>query len=376
MTPFTNRRARCLALAAIYALVAGGCSSKLADDAGNRSARPEVTLAQVARADISQTLSLTGTAVPLPNEDVRVSALVSGRVVSLTVAEGDPVKAGQVLAKLDDHSYQAQLQQAEGATQQSKANLDNAQLTRTRNEDLFERGIVARKDVEDARTQESVAAAALKQSEASLELARLQLARSQIISPISGVVAKRFVSVGEQVDGTAAQPMVEIANLEEVEFMGNAPATYLGKMHPGETVEVTSDAAVGRKFAGRVVAISPAVDPATGVGLVRIRIPNRDGSLRMGLFLNAEIDIDTHSHALTVPPEAIYRNQAGQPRVFVVNQDSAKAVPVKLGMETKDRVELLPAESGGVKEGDTIILAGGYGLGDNAKIETKPQSVQ
>jgi RND family efflux transporter MFP subunit len=381
MTFLANMRSRYLILAAAFcALSTAGCSSKLADDAGNSSARAEVTLTRVIRADISEKLSLTGTAAALPNQDVRVSALVSGRIATLTVAEGDPVRAGQVLAKVDDRSYKAQLQQGEAVMQQARANLENAQLTRARNEDLFQRGIVARKDVEDARTQESVAAAGLKQSEASLELARLQVARSEVVSPINGLVAKRFVSVGEQVDGTAAQPIVEIANLREVEFLGNAPAAYLGKLHPGEAVEVTSEAAPGRKFAGHVVAISPAVDPATGVGLVRIRVPNSDGALRMGIFLNADVAIDTHTQALTVPPESVYRDQAGEPRIFVVKQDSATAVPVKLGIETKNRVELLPSESGGVKEGDSVILMGGYGLGDNAQIQTnaqtKPQSAQ
>jgi outer membrane protein TolC len=76
--------------------------------------------------------------------------------------------------------------------------------------------------------------------------------------------------------------------------------------------------------------------------------------------------------ALCVPPEAVYRDEAGEPRVFVVNQDSAKAVPVKPGIETEELTELLA----GVKEGDTVILTGGYGLGDEAKIQTKAQREQ
>ncbi len=366
----TRLRLLCLA-AGICLVLPAGCSKQSADEDTGSTVKAEVTLTRVARADISQTLSLNGTASALPNEDVRVSALVPGRVAELNVAEGDRVKAGQVLAKLDSRSYRSQLQQAEAGEQQAKANFDNAQLSRTRDEDLFQRGIVARKELEDARTQESVAAATLKQAQAALELAKLQIARCDIVSPLNGAIAKRFVSVGEQVDGTAAQPIVEVANLQEVEFLGNAPAMYLAKIHPGETVYVTSESAPGQKFMGHVEAISPAVDPTTGVGLVRIRLPNPNGLLRMGIFLNAEIAVDTHARALTVPVEAIYRDRTGQPRVFVVQQDSATAVPVKLGIETKDRVEL--ADSA-VKEGDSVILAGGYGLADQSKIQTKPQS--
>ena len=358
-------------LAMLGALANGACSHKLTEEASESSAVAQVTLTRVVRADISQTLSLTGTAAAPLNQDVRVSALVPGRVAELSVAEGDTVKVGQVLARLDDRTYRDQLQQAEAALAQAKANLDNAKLARTRNEDLFQRGIVARKDLEDSRTQESVAAASLQQAEAAMELARLQVTRSEITSPLDGVVAKRFVSAGEQVDGTAAQPIVEVANLREVEFLGNAPAMYLAKMRAGEAVTVTTEAAPGREFSGRVVAVSPSVDPATGVGFVRIRVPNPGGLLRLGIFLKADVPVDTHLRALTVPPESIYRDEGGQPRIFLVNQGSATAVPVKLGIETKDRVEL--ADAGGAKEGDNIILSGGYGLGDKAEVQTQPQ---
>ena len=351
-----------------------GCSNKADDTKGEVAAKAEVTLTRIARADISQRITLAGTATALPNRDVRVSALVAGRVAELTVAEGDSVKAGQVIARLDDHTYRDQLRQSEAALEQGKASLENARLALARNDDLFKRGIVARKDLEDARTQESVATASLKQAEAAVEISRLQVARSQITSPLDGVVAKRFVSVGEQVDGTAAQPIVEIANLREVEFLANCPATYLSKLRRGEMVSVTTEAAPGQKFSGRVVAISPAVDPATGVGAVRIRVPNPGTILRIGMFLSSEIAVDTHKNTLTVPPESIYRNEAGEPRIFLVNQDTANAVPVKLGIETKDRVEL--ADAGGVKEGDSIILTGGYGLEDKAKVQTKSQSNQ
>jgi RND family efflux transporter MFP subunit len=362
-----------LALMTAAISACAGCSNHSTEGA-NDAPTAQVTLTRVVRTDISQTLSLTGTAAALPNQDVKVSAQVAGRVAELTVAEGDAVHAGQVLARLDDRTYRDQLKQAEAALQQAKASFDNAKASRARNEDLFQRGIVARKDLEDARTQESVATAAEQQAEAALELARLQVARSEIVSPLNGAVAKRFVSVGEQVDGTAAQPIVEVAGLRELEFLGNAPAMYLAKLRPGESVDVTTEAVPGTKFPGRVVAVSPSVDPATGVGSVRIRVPNAKGLLRLGFFLNAEVPIDTHARALTIPPEAIYRNESGQTRVFVVNQDSAKAVPVKVGIETKDRVEL--ADAGTIREGDNIILSGGYGLGDSAKIQVQPHANQ
>ena len=360
---------RCETILAVAILTAAmaGCSNHAANNAAPEA---EVTLTRIARADISRVVTLTGTASALPNADVRVSALVAGRVADLHVAEGDRVGIGEVMARLDDRPYRDQLQQAQAAEQQAKANLENAQLAFQRNQDLFNRGIAARKDMEDARTQQSVAAGGLRQAEAALELAHLQVARAQILSPLNGEVVKRFVSVGEQVDGTAAQPVVEVANLREVELAAGAPAMYLAKMHAGETVDVASQSVPGKVFPGRVVAISPAVDPATGLGQVRIRVPNSGGSLRLGVLLSADVSLETHAHALVVPPAAIYRNEAGEPRVFVVSGDTAMAVPVKLGIESKDRTELLS----GVKEADTVILTGGYGLGDQAKIQVQSQS--
>jgi len=348
------------------------CSNKArpesAEDSGNAAAAvTEVTVTRVERADIATTLSVSGTVAALPNQDVRVSSLVPGRVARMMVAEGDHVRAGQDLAKIDDRPYQDQARQVEAAVEQARANLENARLNRDRNENLVQRGIAARKDLEDARTQLRVDEAGLRQAEAALALARLQLTRTEVGSPLDGMVVKRLVSVGEQVDGTAAQPLFEVANVAEVELFGNVPAVYLQKIHVGQTVRIATDALPGKEFSARVVAISPAVDPTTNVGLVRIRIANGAGLLRLGMYLTAPLPLETHSMALVVPPQAVYRDQEGRSLVYRVQGQSAEAVPVKVGIETRERTELL----GGVQAGDTVILTNGYGLGEHARIRVK-----
>lgn len=358
----------------LLSLALFGCSHHSGGDADDASAsattavKAEVTITKVVRSDIAQNLTLTGNAAALPNQDVRISSLVAGRIAELRVAEGDRVHAGELLARIDARTFRDQLSQAEAAEAQAKATLENAQLSMTRNQDLFRRGIVARKDLEDAQTADHVAQAAERQAAAALEIAQLQVNRTEILSPLNGIIAKRFASIGEQVDGTAAQPIVEVANLEALEFLANAPAAYLAKMHDGEPVDVTTEAFPDKRFPGRVIAISPAVDPSTGVGLVRVRVPNPGGKLRLGLFLTAEIPIEKHAHALCVPPDSVYRDDSGQPRVYEVENDTAKAVSVELGIQNKDLVEI----TSGVKEGDTVILKGGYGLADTAKIQIAP----
>lgn len=360
---------------AVIILLSLGCTRKSAapEDESESSANPGTTIAAVTvtrieRADINSILPVSGTIAGLPNQDVRVSSLVPGRLASMMVSEGDHVRAGQVLAKIEDRPFLDQIQQAEASVEQAKANLENARLNRERNENLFKRGIAARKDLEDARTQVSVNEAALRQAEATRALARLQVSRTEVHSPLDGTVVRRLVSVGEQVDGTAAQPLFEVANTREVELFGNVPALYLQRIRVGQTLNIATDAFPGKEFAGRVVAISPAVDPSTNVGLVRVRIANGAGLLRLGMFLTAQVPLESHRGALIVSPQAIYRDANGQPRIFRVQGDTAEAVPVELGIETQDRVEVLS----GAQEGETVILSGGYGLGGQAKIKVKP----
>lgn len=357
---------------ALLVLAAGlsGCPHKASgneDDAGGAGAAPEVTLTRVQRGDIADTLHLTGTIAAPPNQDVRVSSFVPGRIAEMKVAEGDRVTIGQLLAKIDDHTYRDQLSQATAAEAQAKANLENAKLNLARDEGLFSRGIAARKELEDARTQAAVAQAALQQVQAALSLARLQVSRTEIVSPLNGMVVKRFVSVGEQVDGTAAQPVAEVASYGEVELLASIPATSLTKIRVGQALTISSDAFPGKTFTGRAVAVSPAVDPTTNAGLVRVRFPNPNGLLRLGMVLTAEALTGKHSGTLTVPPQAIYRDEQGTPHVYKVNGDAAASVEVQLGIQTQDAVELLS----GVQAGDTVILTGGYGLGDKAKVRVK-----
>ncbi len=362
------RRTRLLILSAgIIAMCAGGCSKK--GDADDETAKKDdtptqVTVTKVTRADVSRMLQLSGSVAAVPNRDVKVSSLVPGRVAELTVAEGDRVSAGQLIAKIDDRSFRDQIAQAEAGEATAQANVENSKLNLARNEDLVQRGIAARKDLEDARTEASVTAAALKQAQAALSTARLQISRTEIHAPIGGTVVKRFVSGGEQVDGTAAAPIVEIANLAEVELDANVPASDLLQMKDGQAVRLTSASLPGKSFSGQIINISSAVDPASNAAVVRIRVPNGGGELRLGMFLGAQVPVETHAKALTVPPASIYRGEDGAARVFVVQGGVATVAPVTLGIETPDHVEILS----GVKDGDTIILTGGYGLSDKAKV--------
>ncbi len=209
----------------------------------------------------------------------------------------------------------------------------------------------------------AAAQAALEQATAGLNTATLQVERAQVRSPISGQVVKRMVSVGEQVDGTAAQPIAEIANLDRVELGANVPAEQLPRVRGGQRAEVSSDAYPDRKFSGSVVAVSPAVDPQTNAALVRIRITNADRLLRVGMFSEARLQVAEHANALVVPPPAIVRNDDGA-AVYVVKGDVAERTTVTTGLEKPDAIEVLS----GINEGDTVLISSVYGLGEKVKL--------
>lgn len=347
------------------ALLLTSCA-KQAQEEGAASETPTITadLGKVTRQDLVERLVVRGTVTAVPNQDVRVSALVPGRVVMLNVAEGDTVAAGQVIAAIDPQPFEDQKRQAAAAASQARAALENAKLNLDRTDRLFKRGIAAGKEVEDARAQQATAEAGVETSLAALDTAERQLARSRVASPIGGSVVKRLVNVGEQVDGTAGQPLLEVANLDVVELAANLPSEHLAAVHVGQRVEIASDAYGDRVFAGEVIAVAPAIDPATNAALVRIRVTNTGRLLKVGMYAQARVGIKERKGSLTVPPSAVSKNEEGEAAVYVVTGGVAQRTPVKVGIETSEAVELLS----GVSEGQTILTSAVHGLGEKARL--------
>ena len=309
------------------------------------------------RRELVERLVVRGPVAAPPNEDIKVAAQVAGRVVSMTVAEGDRVRAGHVLAQLEVRPLEEQQRSAAAAVEQARAALEAAESNLGRTQKLFERGIAAGKEVEDARAQRAASAAALAQARAGLEAAERQVSRSRVTSPIDGQVVKRFVGVGEQVDGSAAQPLLEVANVERVEIAAQVPAEHLGEVRERMAAEVVCEALPGRTFEGRVVGIAPALDPATNTALVRVAVANPEGLLKVGMFAEVRLALQSKKDALVVPATAITRGDDG-PAVYVVSGDLATRTPVKTGISTSDAVEILS----GVTAGQTVLVSSVHGL--------------
>jgi RND family efflux transporter MFP subunit len=359
-----------LLLVALVAGLAGPACTRPGSDEEIVSAEVPTISAEtgtVVRRDLVEPLLVRGAVAAPPNEDVKLASQVPGRVVAMSVAEGDSVRVGQVVAEIETPPLEDQQRQARAALAQAKAALENARLNLARTERLFERGIAAGKEVEDARAQGASAEATLEQAQAALATADRQLARARVTSPISGQVVKRFAAVGEQVDGTPGQPLLEVANVDRVEVGAHVAADHLGRVRVGQPAVILSDAWPDHRFDGEVIAIAPAVDPATNAALVRIGVKNPERLLKVGMFAQARIGLSQKKGVLVVPPSAVSKTDEGT-AVYVVSGAEAARTPVKIGLETPEAVEVLS----GVREGQKVLTSAIHGLGARAKLAANP----
>jgi membrane fusion protein (multidrug efflux system) len=336
---------------------AWSCAKKEAEEEDEEStiatSNVEVQAARVEQGDIRQIVSAGGTLAALPDRDVKISALVAGRVNQILVTEGAAVKAGQLVARIDDSVLRDQWKQA-------KAVLDNARANEERQAKLFERGIAAGKEKEDAHRD-------FISAQAEFETAQLQLGRARVHSPINGVVSKRFVNVGEQVDGTANQPILEVADYDPIELLANLSTSYLPFVHEGQEVEVSTEAFGNMVFRGKVLSILPAIDATTGSATLRIQVPNPDLRLKGSMFATAKIVTGDHPHALFVPATALVTSNE-EAKVFVIGSDSkVQERRVSPGWRDGNRIEIL----NGVKSGEVVVTTGSYGLAEGMKVTVK-----
>jgi membrane fusion protein (multidrug efflux system) len=349
-----NSRLNLLVLLLFAVVVGCGREPQEESGTGDVQVNVPVDVAKIESGPMRQIIEASGTLKPLPDRDAKVSALVAGRVAGIDAIEGDPVAKDSVIARLDSSTYQDQLRQA-------KATLDNARSNQERQQRLYERGIAARKEWEDAQRDLLVA-------EAAYNTARVQVERTIIRAPFTGVVVKRYVNIGEQVDGTAGQPIVEIANFDPIELIASLQATFLAAVKEGQQASVKTDAFEGAVFQGQIVSILPAIDAGSNVATLRIRIPNPDHKLRGGMFATASIIASVHEHALYVPARAISTANNGS-TIFVVKPDSTvEQRTVRTGWRDGDRVEILS----NAKNGETVVTTGSYGLAGGMHVTVKP----
>ncbi|KAA2286010.1 efflux RND transporter periplasmic adaptor subunit [Arenimonas fontis] len=346
-----------LALAA--SLVLAGCGGGSAPDAqaadasgakAGETGKDEapavpVEVARVTRRPISA--SYTGTANLEAPAEAQVVAKTSGVVLQILAEEGDVVRAGQVLARIDPEKPRLEMERARATVRKLENNYRRAQ-------ELLASRLVSAESVEQIRFD-------LESARASYELARLELSYTDIVAPFDGVVAQRMVKAGNLVPLNA--PVFRIVDNTRLEAVLNVPEREMATLKPGLPLRMRVDAIPGRIFDGRVDRVSPVVDAGSGTFRVVAAFAGGD-TLRPGMFGRIEVVYDERDDALTMPRVALLENE-GEPAVFVVREEKAVRVPVQLGYVNGEFAEV----RAGLSEGDAVVTAGKVAIRDGSTVE-------
>lgn len=286
------------------------------------------------------------------NESVVLRPEVAGRIASIHFQDGATVRKGVVLIEFDAAVQLAELRQ-------EKANLALAESNARRTEDLFARRFVSRSARDEAASRLEVARAAVA-------LASARFERTRIRAPFDGTVGIRNVSVGDFVkDGEVLVNIEDIATLK-LDF--RLPELYLGRLHPGQSLEVTSDVVPGEVFAATVDAIDPLVDAQGRAVLLRARLSNQDGKLRPGVFARVRLILADRPDVLVVPEEALVPAPGNVQFVYRVEGDKVRRVEVRTGMRRAGVVEIVD----GLASGMQVVTAGQLKLRDGAAVRVVP----
>ena len=319
---------------------------------GDKDKGPEavpVEVVAVARRPIAA--SYAGTAPLEARAESQVVAKTSGVALTVLVEEGQQVRAGQVLVRLDPD--RARLQAA-----QSAAQLRKLEANYNRSTQLSKQQLISANDLDQLKYD-------LENARAINRLANLELSYANVVAPISGVIASRSIKTGNFVQINT--PIFRIIDNSRLEATLNVPERELATLKPGQPVAMQVDALPGETFTGHVDRVAPVVDSGSGTFRVIAAFDNK-GVLQPGMFGRIKIDYDQRADAIVIPRAALLEGE-GDPAVFTVRAGKAQRVPVKLGYVDGAWAELVS----GLKLGEPVVTAGKVALRDGSAVQVLGQ---
>ncbi len=267
------------------------------------SAKPVFTTTTVGRGTLSQVVTATGTLQPVTS--IEIGSQVSGLVTEVLVDFNSPVKAGQLLAKIDPATYEQRLRQSEADLASTTATHTLTRLNTERTRALREKNLVSQQELDQAEAQLSQADAELLTRKASLENAKLDLARCSIFSPIDGIVIDRQTDVGKTVAASFNAPVLFIIanDLAKMQINASIAEADIGSVENSQSVSFSVDAFPNRQFRGRVIQIrnSPKTEQNVVTYQTIIEVRNDDLKLKPGMTANVSVVIAHREDALRVP---------------------------------------------------------------------------
>lgn len=289
-----------------------------------------------------------GTATLEALDEAVVMARQAGVIEELLVEEGDRVRAGQVLARLETDKLRLEA---------SRARADVQRLTEdfARLKSVFQRNLVSREAYDKTQYE-------LEAARAELDLAELALKEAEIRAPFDGVVTARFIKRGNLIQQNTEA--FRVTQLERLRAYIYVPERDIHKLKPKHHVKLTVDAWPGKAFSGDVTLVNPVVDPTTGTVKVTVTMEPGQAELRPGMFARAEILYDRREQALLIPRDAVIVEDAAE-SVYVITQGKARRRPIRTGYGDSDHYEVVE----GLQAGEDVVTTGQASLKDDARVE-------
>jgi membrane fusion protein (multidrug efflux system) len=311
---------------------------------GAPSAAVPVQIEPVPRRSISQYLETNGT-LEAENE-VDIVARTTGPVTEIYTEEGRMIRAGQLIARIDEREAHNQVAIATVAR-------DEAQLSYDRTKSSWDEGLVSREAYDSALSQ-------LSSTRAQLESAEIQLAYTEIKAPFDALVVTRNIKLAQYV--TPGTTLFRISDFTPLLCRIEVPEKDFSRVRIGQPAHLRVEAYPGEKFSAEVTRLRPTVDAATGTFTTTLEVDGR-GKLRPGMFASVYLQTDTHHNAIVIPRNALVLDSLGD-TVYVKSANVAKRREVRLGLRSEDSVEVLE----GLAEGDSLIVIGQDGLADGTPV--------
>ena len=351
-------------LACAFALLLTACAKK--DPPPMERPPSSVTVATAVAQDVPRYLDEVGHTVA--REVVSIQPEVSGRITQIHFADGANLKKGDLLFTIDPRPFEAQLNAAQANLAQSKAALDFARVEFDRVKDLVESKAIARQDYDTRKNAVDVGEAQVKQNEAAVESAKLNLEYTTIHSPIDGRAGHRLVDMGNVVSANTTT-LLTIQRMDPIyaDFtVTEADFSEVQRNSAKHTLRVEVRLPEDSKPAvGQLTFLDNSVQGSSGTVLLRATVPNAGEHLWPGQFVNVRLILATLPKAVLVPAAAPQDSAKG-PFVYVVKSDStAELRPVKLGQR---QGELVVIEQG-LQPGENVVMNGQIGVMPGGKVK-------
>ena len=328
-------------------------------------------------ADVPEYLDALGTVQAF--NTVNIKAMIDGPLTEVRFVEGQDVKAGDVLARIDPRPYQAALDQAVAKKAQDEASLANARVDLARYQKLAATAYTSSQTSDTQKAQVAQDVALVEQDQAQIDTARTNLSYTTIASPLAGRTGIRQVDQGNIVHAADTTPLVVITQLQPISVVFTLPQQTLPEvaaaMHVG-TPEVlafpqgdiaASGAPVDR---GQLAVLDNTVDQNTGTIKLKATFPNAGLALWPGGFINVRLLVRTERGVLTVPPVAVQRGPAGAYAYVVASDSTAMRRPLTVGHED----EAVSVVLAGLQPGDRVVTDGASRLTNGARVSVPESS--